>query len=353
MRVLEVRNVQHALPAGLDMMRQEAVRRDSRNGPVLQMTTPVTTVYNRPTERVIFWAEREANPFFHLMESLWMLAGRNDVEYVTRFVKTMADFSDDGQTFHGAYGHRWRVHFGFDQLQEVINNLKANPDDRRQVIQMWDARADLSRQGKDLPCNTIAFVAINPEGSLDLTVCNRSNDMIWGAYGANAVHFSVLLEYLAAGIGVPVGRYYQVSNNFHSYLKTYEPLAHLADQAPDPYRTVSHCPYERGEVEPYPLVTGPLEQWNEDLKMFMQEGAVVGLRDPFFRRCAGPVLLAHQTYSNNKTEAGIAEAIAVLEEQCLAKDWKVACIEWLTRRSEKLQRKKRQEDDGVEYPSGN
>jgi thymidylate synthase len=53
---------------------------------------------------------------------------------------------------------------------------------------------------------------------LDLTVLCRSNDVVWGAYGANAVHFSVLQEYLAGRIGVDVGVMYQFSNNYHGYV---------------------------------------------------------------------------------------------------------------------------------------
>lgn len=349
MHVLNPRNVQMALPMGLDFLRREGVARESRNGPVLVADAPVTTVYDKPLERVIFWPERDANPFFHLMESLWMLAGRNDVAFCTKFVKTMLNFSDDGKTFHGAYGYRWRQHFGFDQLGHVIEALKANPDDRRQVVQMWDAKVDLGRTGKDLPCNTQIFFAINVHGALDMTVLNRSNDMIWGAYGANAVHFSYLQEYVAAGIGIPVGRYYQVSNNFHAYLKTYEPLQELADRAPDPYRVSSECLYSLGQVQPYPLVSTNVKTWQEDLSMFMQDGPIIGFRDPFFRRVASPVWLAHKAYKDGSGEARYVDALEVLQ-QCQASDWRVACSEWIQRRYDAfLIKKGKAEDDGPSY----
>ena len=50
-----------------------------------------------------------------------------------------------------------------------------------------------------------------------MTVCNRSNDMIWGAYGANAVHMSILMEYVAVAVNAPMGSYYQISDSFHIY----------------------------------------------------------------------------------------------------------------------------------------
>jgi thymidylate synthase len=71
--------------------------------------------------------------------------------------------------------------------------------------------------GKDVPCNTNAFFRVT-NGKLDMMVNCRSNDIFWGAYGANAVHFSFLQEYVASSIGVEVGRYWQNSFNFHAYV---------------------------------------------------------------------------------------------------------------------------------------
>ncbi|MCB1127948.1 MAG: hypothetical protein KDM81_15745, partial [Verrucomicrobiae bacterium] len=253
MKVIKTRNVQQALPEALYQLSFEGVRRDSRNGPVFMFPEPVTTVYLRPAERVLFWAERDANPFFHLMESLWMLGGRNDVEYVARFVERMRSYSDDGVTFHGAYGFRWRQHFFEDQLPKIIAALKANRDDRRQVLSMWDTDADLGRQGKDLPCNLQAIFQIACDGRLDMTVTNRSNDLIWGAYGANAVHFSYLHEYVARSVGVEQGIYRQVSANFHAYEDVLK-VAPLADLAANPMTgKETPDPYAAGIAEPFPL----------------------------------------------------------------------------------------------------
>lgn len=351
MKVLEVRNVQEALPAGLDYLRREGVERDSRNGPVLVAPGPVTTVFREPRERVIFWPERDANPFFHLAESLWMLAGRDDVAYPAQFVKRMRDFSDDGKIFHGAYGFRWRNHFllevedppagaagysSIDQIESIILMLTRNPDDRRCVLQMWDATVDLGRKGKDIPCNTQAYFSRGGDGELNMTVCCRSNDMIWGAYGANAVHFSYLQEYIAAGIGCEVGRYWQMSNNYHAYADLFEKLEPLADRAPDPFRTKEDFFYDvvADPMTPFPLVSTPLKQWRQDLAMFLDEGVVIGLRDPFFRRVATPMLLAHRAYQENTGEERYEKALEILG-QCQALDWKAAGKQWVTRRYEK------------------
>src|SRR5258708_2083148 len=118
---------------------------------------------------------RDANPFFHVMETLWMLAGRNDLPWLVRFNKRFASYSDDGgATQPGAYGYRWRNYFGHDQLMDIILELKQNPDSRRVVLAMWDggSRASWSECGAtteftqpgdffnavggsaDVPCNT-------------------------------------------------------------------------------------------------------------------------------------------------------------------------------------------------------
>lgn len=341
MLVAEVRNVHEALPTVLAMLAQGdyTVERQSRNGPVLKFDGPFTLVYEKPCERVLFHPLRDANPFFHLYESLWMLHGANDVARVAHYVKRMETFSDDGSTLHGAYGYRWRHYFKRDQLGIIIAALKANPEDRRCVLQMWDAVEDLGRNGKDVPCNTSAMFEIDHEGRLNMTVVNRSNDIIWGATGANAVHFSFLQEYIAACVGVPVGRYWQVSNNMHAYVDTYKPLEELAVASLTwPYGMSGH-PFSptrdiKGEVEPYPLMSTDQHLWNRDLALFMGHGCVPGLSDPFFTRVVQPVVQSHAAFKKTNDPERFGKALEIIG-QCQASDWRKACTEWLQRREDK------------------
>jgi hypothetical protein len=147
---INVRNVHQALTEGCYQMRLEGIRRQSRNGLVDVLPGPCITTYKYPVERVLFYPERDANPFFHLMESLWMLAGRNDVQWINEFNSTIHQFSDNGKTFNGAYGFRWRDMFGHDQLHKVILALRNDPTCRRQVIGMWDPRSDLGAETRDV-----------------------------------------------------------------------------------------------------------------------------------------------------------------------------------------------------------
>jgi len=237
MHVIKVRNPHEGLYCGLSYLKDHGVTRGSRNGTVLVSPVPVTTVYEFPDERMVFWPLRDANPFLHIYEALWMLAGREDIQFLKSYAKNIANYSDNGVTLHGAYGYRWRTHFGFDQLSVIVDRLSKDPTDRRCVLQMWSATDDLGKEGKDFPCNTMATFQVDTEGRLNLTVFCRSNDIIWGTYGANAVHFSVLLSYMACLLGIPVGTYTQVSVNYHAYFDVYEKTVPLLDEkVTQPYR---------------------------------------------------------------------------------------------------------------------
>ncbi len=341
MYVFTVRNVHEALPFVLNKLKEVGLEKPSRNGDVLVFPEPVMVEYEKPLERVLYHADRDANPYFHFFESLWMLAGRNDTEYPCRFVKRMSQYSDNGSTFHGAYGHRWRNHFSIDQLQVVVEMLKANPDDRRAIVSMWDANVDgLGRTGKDYPCNLQALFRIE-EGVLNMTVTNRSNDIIWGAFGANAVHFSYLLEFMAIAIGVPVGRYYQFSNNFHAYKDTFEQCKDIKGGRVNPYE-------EQQGIKHVPLINTDLVSWHADLGMFLSEGnEAMGYKDKFFRTVACPMLKSFETYRHNK---GVRRYEAAQQEIMACKDtaWLAAVHQWLERRKVNFIRA---QDDGVNYES--
>ena len=345
MITLEARNVNDALWLGGSLLRGSGVRQESRNGPVMVAMCPVTTVYQRPTERVMLHPGRDANPFFHLVEALWMLAGRKDLATLTPYVKTMINFSDDGVTQPGAYGFRWRKHFSYrkgialDQLQWAIRRLKADPTDRRVVIQMYDANVDqwaADNGGRDIPCNLVALPSIGTDGRLNLAVYNRSNDMVWGAYGANAVHFSVLQEYIAAMVGVPVGYYWQVANNFHAYLAT---LGKAGEEWPWGENGYAFNPdsYGNGAVRPMPMFEGQgVRESLDDIDMFLKNPARVGIRSDFLRKIACPMVMAHRAYKRWGGAAGISSAREILEQMPSDNDWRAGAELWLYNREEKL-----------------
>ena len=367
MNIIRVRNVHRALPLALEILQHAGEKRNSRNGPVRVASGPVTTMYERPLERVLFWPERDANPFFHFFESLWMLGGRNDVASVARYAKQVAQYTDDGMIFHGVYGYRWRVgmphvlknFFGAsfqDQLQIIGTRLRENPDDRRSVLQMWDARSDLNNPSRDVPCNMTATFQVDSSGHLNLVVFNRSNDIVWGCYGANAVQFATLLEYVAFRAGCKPGTYHQISVNWHGYDSTYVPLyERMVDGCPVGHGAAMQsaiqapCPYETNEVKPYPLMsegTDP-DEWDRDLDRLLSSrgrAPVTGnyASDPFFQDVAIPMLRAHDAYKDGSGEDRYKRSLEALAK-CQASDWHKACSEWINRRWKKF---RKDADDG-------
>lgn len=295
-------------------------REETRNGPVLTIQTPTVLTLHNPMRRVLTDATRDANPFFHVMEFIWMMAGSRDIKWIARFNKNMMSFSDNGVIQHAAYGYRWRKHFEMDQIRKAILLLQKNPHDRRVVINMWSPVCDLGREGKDFPCNTqLMFRVIN--GHLNMTVINRSNDLIWGALGANLCHMTMLHELITSFAGLKLGDYIVFTNNLHMYesVPNFEYYTkHVPDQR-DIYRS---------EAAPYPLVQSG-ETYDdfvadcEDLVSLPYTGSP-SIRTKWMRYVGSEI---YKVWLQRKLGRPYnTQAIK-------ATDWRIACEEWISRRN--------------------
>lgn len=291
---------------------------NTRNGPALVFQTPVLIEHCVPYRRVLFDPIRDANPFFHYMEALWMLAGANEVKFLAQFTENINNYSDDGRTLNGAYGYRWRNHWDNDQIEEVIQMLRKTPNTRRAVLSMWDPAYDLNVESKDLPCNTNIYFQMR-QNALDMTVCNRSNDLVWGCLGANMVHMAVLHEYIATAIERPTGSYYQFTNNLHIYedwIKRYGkfPIHWYQDHpglrrwvfSPDTLHTEEAMDFVENELETDELY-----------------------RSRIIRDNAEPMLRAHRAYKEGDVYMANHYADKIYDD-----DWRVACLDWLGRRKD-------------------
>jgi hypothetical protein len=290
-----------------------------------------------------------------------MLGGRRDIAPMAYYAGNYAKQVQDGDSpnANGAYGYRWRAatydgskHEGsqldsgmavaLDQLPIIIDQLKRKPDSRRVVLQMWTVEDDLLKidSTKDCCCNTNAYFLIN-SGKLDMTVCNRSNDLVWGALGANVVHFSFLQEYLAANIGVPVGVYHQVTNNLHVYTapERWKPEAWLGDVTQDYY---SNTPRINGLA----LAQDParfereLSEFNECC-LAQPTLKKANFSESFLACVAVPAQLAFASHKERNYKAALGYAHEILPD-----DWRIACVGWLNRRKASWLKAK---DDGVNY----
>lgn len=332
------RDADDGLRQGFDLLQREGAPSTSRAGDVLTLGAPLCVTYCNPTHRVLLDPHRDANPFFHLFESLWLIAGRQDARWLDQFVGDFSSrFAEEDGKLHGSYGFRWRRHFGQDQLEGVIKLLRENPDDRRVVLQMWDPRSDLDRVYRDVPCNLVVVPRLLTEGPadsgnrlplafhrLDLTVFNRSNDICWGMFGANAVQFSMLQEYLAGRIGVQVGRYYQISTNAHLY------KAHEASLSPTLHR--------REYPGAQPIGTH-WRDWDEDLYRFMRwsddwSPASPVFSNAWFAKTAAPLYSVHRLWKLGRPNHA-RERLRDWSED-MAPDWACAAAEWMDRRLPRL-----------------
>lgn len=333
MHVIHAHDVNEALPLAMMFLKANGRDRMSRNGMVCEYPEPVTTVYTRPDQCVLVDADRDANPFYHFFESLWILAGEEDVATLSFFLPSIAKFSDDGVLFHGAYGHRLRKHFdGMDQLDMAVRLIKADCDTRRVALSIYDASYDLGVVSKDVPCNCMILFK-QYSGRLDMTVFNRSNDVIWGAYGANAVQFGFLMMYVAARTGLSLGKYRQVSDSLHAYhwndfwARTHEKGYPPVCPRNDTYDSLGF------RVTAFDLMDHP-QDLDNDLRVLMDaiRHKDILTQNPhyanrLFTNVAKPMLAAFRLHKSGNTKMAI-NVCQYIE----ADDWRFACTQWLTRR---------------------
>lgn len=321
---ITARNVNDAFAEAMQKVPIFCRREDSRNGEVMVANAPVITTYKNPTERMLFHSQRDANPFFHIMEGAWMLAGRRDVGSIARYNSNIGQYSDNGQVFSAAYGHRWRQHFDVDQIYFVIEELTRSKTSRRAVMIMGDPTTDIGNVAngtKDAPCNLAVAFRVNA-GGLDMTVFNRSNDIVWGCYGANAVHMSMLQEVVAAAIGVPVGVYYQFSNNWHIYERHYDLMNHFKTEV-DPY-------LEGVGLTPMPMATdvnSALELLRQ-LPTWFDPSGEDGVSHPWIVDVLAPMDVVWDWYKAKDLQTAIAN-VEHIKDEAIA----LACFQWLQRRT--------------------
>jgi thymidylate synthase len=175
-----------------------------------------------PRQRWVTAREPAINPAFAIAEVIWILEGRNDSRFPTYFNRQLPRFAGGGPTFHGAYGFRLRRHRGLDQLERAYRALRANPDSRQVVLQIWDSTIDLPAMNgdavaPDIPCNVISMLKVRNE-RLEWTQVLRSNDVFRGL-PYNIIQFTSLQEVLAGWLGLQVGSYNHLSDSMHVYME--------------------------------------------------------------------------------------------------------------------------------------
>lgn len=263
----ECTNVTEAMPILLHSLLTDGQEVGSRLGErTMEILMPRIALW-KPWQREVLVPGRKASIAAQIAETMWVLAGRNDVKWLSHYLPRAGDFSDDGTTWSGGYGPRLRA-WGLgdtpnpvDQLDRVVNELKNNRGTRRAVMSIYDPSVD-SIGGKDIPCNNwLSFISRN--GKLHLNVATRSNDVIWGWSGINQFEWSVLQEIVANLTGNQIGTLTFNVTSFHVYEKHWDKARDIINRSNDPAPLAKESPRFDPTVKSVEYLDRMLQLWFE------------------------------------------------------------------------------------------
>lgn len=175
---------------------------------------------SNPRERWVLSRQPGINPAFAIADVFWILAGRNDSQFINYWNPKLPKFAGQCDRYHGAYGYRLRRQFGFDQLERAFAALGKNPNSRQIVLEIWDSESDFpavdgSPVSEDIPCNVCSMLKVR-DGRLEWMQIMRSNDLFRGT-PHNFVQFTMLQEIIAGWLGLGIGAYGHFSDSLHAY----------------------------------------------------------------------------------------------------------------------------------------
>lgn len=179
---------------------------------------------------VVTLEERKLSTKFLGGEAYWILSGDNRVETIAPYNKNIVNYSDDGQTFFGAYGPRI-----MSQLDYVVDKLKSDADTRQAVLTIWRENPP---ETKDVPC-TVAVHFMIRDHKLNCHVYMRSNDL-WLGFPYDVFNFSMLSHLVCCrlnafvvengGVIIEPGMLYHTASSRHIYEQHFEQAEKLTKQ---------------------------------------------------------------------------------------------------------------------------
>ena len=169
-------------------------------------------------------------------ELLWFLRGDTNINYLTENgVRIWNEWADDSGDLGPVYGHQWRNWNSdeIDQIKEVINTLRNNPDSRRMLVSAWnpsvlpDASVSFSdnvANGKAAlpPCHAF-FQFYVADGKLSCQLYQRSADIFLGV-PFNIASYALFTMMMAQVCGYEYGEFIHTFGDAHIYSNHYEQL---------------------------------------------------------------------------------------------------------------------------------
>ena len=155
-----------------------------------------------------------------IYELLWFLRGDTNVKWLQeRGVSIWNEWADENGELGPVYGHQWRAWPDeqgrpIDQISQVVEQIKNNPDSRRMIVSAWNV-AEVNRMALP-PCHTI-FQFYVANGRLSLQLYQRSADTFLGV-PFNIASYALLLQMMAQVTGLKAGDFIHTTGDTHLYL---------------------------------------------------------------------------------------------------------------------------------------
>ncbi|SDC79930.1 thymidylate synthase [Williamwhitmania taraxaci] len=160
-------------------------------------------------------------------ELLWFLSGDTNIAYLnTNGVSIWNEWADESGDLGHIYGYQWRSWPGpdgkaFDQIAEIVQSLKNNPDSRRHIVSAWNV-AEIP--GMALPPCHVMFQFYVADGKLSCHLYQRSADVFLGV-PFNIASYALLTMMMAQVTGYAPGEFIHSLGDTHIYLNHREQVA--------------------------------------------------------------------------------------------------------------------------------
>lgn len=167
-------------------------------------------------------------------ELLWFLNGDTNVKYLQENgVRIWNEWADEDGNLGHIYGYQWRSWPDYngghiDQIKEVVETLKNNPDSRRIIVSAWNV-ADLPNMNLP-PCHAF-FQFYVADGKLSLQLYQRSADCFLGV-PFNIASYALLLMMMAQVTGLGVGDFVHTLGDAHIYNDHFEQVREQLSREP-------------------------------------------------------------------------------------------------------------------------
>jgi thymidylate synthase len=152
-------------------------------------------------------------------ELLWFLKGDTNIHYLNEHgVKIWDEWADENGDLGPVSGTQWRSWAGadgktYDQITDVLNQLKNNPDSRRMIVSAWNV-AELPEMAL-MPCHSL-FQFYVAEGKLSCQLYQRSADVFLGV-PFNIASYALLTMMMAQVTGLAYGDFVHSFGDVHIY----------------------------------------------------------------------------------------------------------------------------------------